>query len=81
MGYVSLNYSRSNLLEKNVYFFDTIDRKGTEKLKHLAAIFLVRNTPDNFIQIKEELANPLFNKYYLVFVNPIEDQKLREFAD
>ena len=81
LGYVSLNYSRSNLLEKNVYFFDTIDRKGTEKLKHLAAIFFVRNTPENFVKIKEELANPLFSKYYLIFSNPIEDQKLREFAD
>jgi vacuolar protein sorting-associated protein 45 len=81
LGYVSLNYSRSSLLEKNVYFFDTIERKGTEKLKHLAAIFFVRNTPENFIQIKDELANPLFNKYYLVFANPIEDAKLREFAD
>lgn len=81
LGFVSLNYSRSNLLEKNVYFFDTIDRKGTEKLKHLAAIFFVRNTSENFQKIKDELANPLFNKYYLIFANPIEDQKLREFAD
>lgn len=81
LGYVSMNYSRSNLLEKNVYFFDVIDRKGTEKLKHLSAIFFVRNTPDNYTKIKEELANPLFSKYYLVFANTIEDQKLREFAD
>jgi vacuolar protein sorting-associated protein 45 len=81
LGFVSLNYSRSNLLEKNVYFFDTIDRRGSEKLKHLAAIFFVRNTPENFTKIKDELANPLFSKYYLVFSNPIEDQKLREFAD
>jgi vacuolar protein sorting-associated protein 45 len=81
LGYVSLNYSRSKLLEKNVYFFDTIDKKGNEKLKHLSAIFFVRNTPENFLKIKEELANPLFSNYYLLFANPIEDQKLREFAD
>lgn len=81
LGYISLNYSRSNLLEKNVYFFDVIDRKGTEKLKHLSAIFFVRNTNENFIKLKEELEDPLFNAYYLVFANPIEDEKLRELAE
>ena len=81
LGYISLNYSRSNLLEKNVYFFNIIDRKGTEKLKHLAAIFFVRNTNENFIKIKEELENPLFSKYYLVFANRIDDDRLRELAN
>ncbi|CAI2363735.1 unnamed protein product [Moneuplotes crassus] len=81
LGYISLNYSRSNLLEKNVYFFDVIDRKGTEKLNHLVAIFFVRNTNDNFQKIKEELEDPLFGAYYLVFANPIEDEKLRELAE
>ena len=64
-----------------MYLFDTIDRKGTEKLKHLEAIIFVRNTTENYQKIKDELENPLFSKYYLVFANTIEDQKLREFAD
>lgn len=64
-----------------MYFFDTIDRKGEEKLKHLAGIFFVRNTPESCKLIVEELQNPLFNKYYLFFANPIEDFKLREFAE
>ena len=81
LGFVSLIYSRSHLLEKNVYFFDTIDRKGDEKLKHLAAIFFVRNTNENCRKIAEELSNPLFNKYYLFFSNPIDDLRLREFSD
>ena len=81
LSFVSLIYSRSNLLEKNVYFFDTIDRKGEEKLKHLAAIFFVRNTPENCKKIEDELKNPLFNKYYLFFANPIDDFKLKEFAE
>jgi len=44
LGFVSIIYSRSNLLDKGVYFFDRIDKVGEENLKHLVGIFFLWNS-------------------------------------
>mgnify|MGYP000718180279 CR=1 FL=1 len=41
LGFVSIVYSRSSLLDKAVYFFDRIDKIGEDNLRHLAAIFFL----------------------------------------
>ena len=45
---VSLVYSRTQILQKEVFFIDVIDNvPKDEKLMHLKAIYFVRCTEDN----------------------------------
>jgi len=73
LGFVSICFSRSALLEKDVYLFDRIDRLGQEKLKHLGGIFFLRANNENIESICKELKNPKFVKYYLFFSTPLSD--------
>ena len=48
---VSMIYSRTQILQKEVFFIDVIENLPTEKLMHLKAIFFVRSTDDNVAKI------------------------------
>lgn len=55
LGFVSIVYSWSSLLDKSVYFFDRIDKIGEDNLRHLIGIFFLRNSPENIHKLKTEL--------------------------
>ena len=44
---LSMVYSRTQILQKEVFFIDTIDNIPSEKLMHLKAVFFVRCTDAN----------------------------------
>ena len=44
---LSMVYSRTQILQKEVFFIDTIDNIPSEKLMHLKAVFFVRCTDTN----------------------------------
>ena len=44
---VSMIYSRTQILQKEVFFIDVIDNVPLEKLMHLKAIFFLRCTDEN----------------------------------
>ena len=44
-------YSRTQILQKEVFFIDVIDNIPAEKLMHLKAIFFVRCTDENVAKI------------------------------
>jgi len=46
LGIVSLVYSRTQILQKEVFFIDTIDKIPEEKLTHLKAVFFCRPTEE-----------------------------------
>lgn len=58
-------YSRTQILQKEVFFIDTIDQIPQEKLLHLKAVFFVRCTPENVKLICNQLREPVFSGYYL----------------
>lgn len=58
-------YSRTQILQKEVFFIDTIENIPTEKLLHLKAVFFVRGTEDNITKICKSLRDPVFSNYYL----------------
>ena len=65
-------YSRTQILQKEVFFIDVIDNVPQEKLMHLKAIFFVRCTDENVQKICRQLQNPTFSSYnlckFLVFI-------------
>ena len=70
---MSLVYSRTQILQKEVFFIDVIDKIPAEKLMHLKAIFFVRCNDENTQKICNQLQDPTFAqynlcKYTLIFV-------------
>ena len=67
-GIISLIISQSQILKKNVYLIETMEKQSSEKLLHLNAMFFVRPTEENVSQIIEQiksLDNRRFNEYNL----------------
>ena len=58
-------YSRTQILQKEVFFIDIIDNIPTEKLMHLKAIFFTRCTEENVSKICAQLRDPIFSSYNL----------------
>lgn len=74
---VSLVYSRTQILQQEVFLIGTLDDLPTEKLTHLRAVFFCRPTDRNLALIASELSDrPKFSAYNLYFSNKLEGDKL-----
>jgi len=81
-GIVSLVYSKSQVLAKEVFLFEKL--QGTQArhaLPDLRALVLVRPTEENINVLAEELAAPLYAEYHLFFTNTLKDSQLKTLAD
>ncbi|KAL1810799.1 hypothetical protein DCAR_0622891 [Daucus carota subsp. sativus] len=80
---VSVVYSQSELLQKEVFLVELVDSiaKSIEPMSHLKAIYFVRPTSRNIQHIKRQLANPRFGEYHLFFSNMLNNTQLHILAD
>ena len=62
---MSIAYSKTQILQKEVFYIETIDKIQPEKLTHLKAIFCLRATDENVAKICAELEDPKFSHYHL----------------
>ena len=63
---ISLVYSQSEILMKEVYLFDRIDAvQRNEGLKHLKCIVFIRPTEENVSLLCNELKYPKYGVYYI----------------
>lgn len=63
---VSMVYSQSEMLQREVYLFERIDMIGeTESMKHLKCIAFLRPTGENITLLSRELRNPRYGVYYI----------------
>mmetsp|Transcript_6178 Transcript_6178/g.8622 ORF Transcript_6178/g.8622 Transcript_6178/m.8622 type:complete len:113 (-) Transcript_6178:124-462(-) len=66
-GMVSLVFSQSQILQKEVYLFERLDTKNRDVMAHLKAVCLLRPTPDNIELLQEELRKPKYGEYHVFF--------------
>jgi vacuolar protein sorting-associated protein 45 len=78
---ISMVYSRTQILQKEVFFIDIIDNIPTEKLMHLKAIFFTRCTEENVSKICAQLRDPIFSSYNLYFSNTVQPERIQKFAE
>jgi vacuolar protein sorting-associated protein 45 len=80
---VSVVYSQSELLQKEVFLVELIDSisKSNEPMSHLKAVYFLRSTTTNIQLMKRQLANPRFGEYHLFFSNLLENTQLQILAD
>ena len=62
-GIISLICSQSQILKKNVYLIETMEKASTEKLLHLSVIYFIRPSEDNLYKLANEIKNPRFREY------------------
>jgi vacuolar protein sorting-associated protein 45 len=80
MGIVSLVFSQTEILQKEVYLFERLDTPAREKMPHVNAVVFVRPTDDNFELLKHELHEAKYGQYYLFFSNVTKSSLLEDLA-
>lgn len=80
---VSVAYSQSELLQKEVFLVELVDSisKSKESMSHLKAIFFLRPTTENIQRLRRQLASPRFGEYHLFFSNLLKDTHIHNLAD
>lgn len=64
MGIVSMVYSQTEILQKDVYLFERIE-SDRELMAHVNAVVFVRPTDENVHLLKQELHEPKYGDYHL----------------
>nr|GEU46524.1 vacuolar protein sorting-associated protein 45 homolog [Tanacetum cinerariifolium] len=80
---VSVVYSQSELLQKEVFLVELVDAisMSKESMSHLKAVYFLRPTSENIQHLKRQLANPRFGEYNLFFSNMLNSTQLHILAD
>lgn len=78
---VSMVYSQSEILQKEVYLFELLTNQGREVMKHLNAICFLRPTQDNIMLLTEELKSPKYNQYFVYFSNSLDRPAIKTLAE
>lgn len=80
---ISVAYSQSELLQKEVFLVELVDSisKSKEPMSHLKAIYFLRPTSENIQHMRRQLASPRFGEYHLFFSNLLKDTQLHILAD
>lgn len=80
-GIVSMVYSQSEILQKEVYLFERIDATNRETMKHLKAITFLRPTKENIDCLIKELKAPKYGVYYIYFSNTVSQASIKGMAE
>eukprot|EP01107_Rhizomastix_libera_P005629 TRINITY_DN1926_c0_g1_i1.p1 TRINITY_DN1926_c0_g1~~TRINITY_DN1926_c0_g1_i1.p1 ORF type:complete len:580 (+),score=177.47 TRINITY_DN1926_c0_g1_i1:45-1784(+) len=78
-GMVSMVVSQSSLLQREVFLFERIDQRR-EQMLHLKAVVILRPSRQNISLLVEELKEPKYAEYHLVFTNVLSNSHLEELA-
>ncbi|KAL0556198.1 hypothetical protein IC582_004708 [Cucumis melo] len=80
---VSVVYSQSELLQKEVFLVELVDAvsKSSESMYHLKAVCFLRPTSENIQLLRRQLANPRFGEYHLFFSNILKETQIHILAD
>ncbi|XP_054619514.1 vacuolar protein sorting-associated protein 45 isoform X2 [Dunckerocampus dactyliophorus] len=78
---VSMVYTQSEILQKEVYLFERIDSQNRESMKHLKAICFLRPTTENVEHLIQELRRPKYSVYFIYFSNVISKSEIKALAE
>ncbi|XP_074020570.1 vacuolar protein sorting-associated protein 45 [Numenius arquata] len=80
-GAVSMVYTQSEILQKEVYLFERLDSPNREAMKHLKAICFLRPTKENVEFLIQELRRPKYSIYFIYFSNVISKSDVKSLAE
>lgn len=67
VSFVSVVYSQSELLKKEVFLVELVDSisMSKESMSHLKAVYFLRPISENIQHMRRQLAKPRFGEYHL----------------
>ncbi|ODV92477.1 hypothetical protein CANCADRAFT_87224 [Tortispora caseinolytica NRRL Y-17796] len=77
---VSMVFSQSQLLQRQVYLVDRLDN-NREKMKHLKCIVFIRPTQESIRNLAQELYAPCYGEYHVYTSNIISKSGLEQIAE
>lgn len=77
---ISLIFSQSELLKREVFLTELIDVTNRSNHPHFSGIYFIRPNKENISILCNELKKPLFKEYYVYFTNNISPQILQKIA-
>uniref|UniRef100_A0A8C7ZBV9 Vacuolar protein sorting-associated protein 45 n=1 Tax=Oryzias sinensis TaxID=183150 RepID=A0A8C7ZBV9_9TELE len=78
---VSVVYTQSEILQKEVYLFERIDSQSRDSMKHLKVICFLRPTKENVQHLIQELRRPKYSVYFIYFSNVISKSEIKVLAE
>jgi vacuolar protein sorting-associated protein 45 len=79
-GIVSMVYTQSQILQKEVFLFEKLDAPNREVMGHLKAVCFLRPTVENIHLLITELREPKYGEYHLFFTNTLKNVSLEDLA-
>jgi len=85
-GMIGMIYSQSEIIAKQVFLVERIDKKQDKSEKkasmhHLAAVCLVRPTRKTINYLKQMLKAPKYKEYHIFFTNIVSQEFMQELAN
>jgi len=77
---VSMIYSQTDILKRQVFLTDKISNTRAERMMHLKAVVYIRPTDENIRLLSKELSNPKYKNYHIYFSNIVGKDKLSALA-
>ncbi|CAG9558950.1 unnamed protein product [Danaus chrysippus] len=79
---VSMVFSQSEILQKEVYLFERIDSHTKwDDLKHMKCIVFLRPTSENIALLSRELKSPKYGVYFIYFSNVVSKADIKTLAE
>ncbi|KAL0818543.1 hypothetical protein ABMA28_008982 [Loxostege sticticalis] len=79
---ISMVFSQSEILQKEVYLFERIDNLSKwDNMKHMKCIVFVRPTSENIALLSRELRQPKYGVYFIYFSNVISKSDVKTLAE
>eukprot|EP00051_Salpingoeca_urceolata_P002056 m.46588 g.46588 ORF g.46588 m.46588 type:complete len:581 (-) comp11870_c0_seq2:255-1997(-) len=78
---VSIVYSQSEILQKEVYLIDRVNSTKREAMPHMKAICFVQPSESSIEALVKELKNPKYGQYDLYFANILRPVLLEKLAE
>ncbi|XP_074596287.1 vacuolar protein sorting 45 [Brevipalpus obovatus] len=79
---ISMAYSQTEMLEKEVYLFERIDRLSScDPMRYLKCIVFIRPIRENIDLLLREMKHPKFGQYHIYFSNIISNSDIMKLAE
>jgi vacuolar protein sorting-associated protein 45 len=77
---VSMVYSQSQIMEKEVYLVELLNSGKTDRMPHLKAAVFIQPTPESVTALCRELTDPRSSEYHVFFSNVVHQDLLQQLA-
>ena len=77
---ISMIFTQTEMLQKEIFLFEHIDTPNREPMKHLKAICFLQPTQENILLLEKELRSPKYESYNIYFSHIVSESSIQLLA-